>query len=217
MGRGLVEEVDDFRVTNPPSNPQLLDTLGKDLVAHKYDLRHLIRTILNSRAYQLSAEPNDSNRNDALNYSYFHMRRLSAETLLDAMSQATGVQEKLGGYPAGTRAMQAYGNAGSYMLSSFGRLSRDIICERDSQPDMAQTMHMIAGSTIQKKVSGAKVDLALDDNALVDRIYLSSLVRYPSNEERSAIRVQLERGERKAVYQDVLWAILNSKEFMYQH
>lgn len=217
MGRGFVEEVDDFRVTNPPSHPQLLDALAADLVAHQYDLRHLIRTILNSRAYQLSAEPNDSNRDDTRNYSYFRMRRLPAEALLDIMSQTTGVEEKLAGYPPGTRAMQAYGTGGGYMLASFGRLSRDIICERDSQPDMAQTMHMIAGSTIQKKVSGTKIDLALDDNALIDRIYLSSLVRRPSAPEREAIQAQIARGDRKTAYQDLLWAILNSKEFMYQH
>ena len=133
------------------------------------------------------------------------------------MSQTTGVEEKLNGYPPGTRAMQAYGTGGGYMLSSFGRLSRDIICERDSQPDMAQTMHMIAGSTIQKKVAGAKIDLSLEDNALIDRIYSSSLVRRPSPEERAAIQAQIARGDRKTAYQDLLWAILNSKEFMYQH
>jgi hypothetical protein len=218
MGRGLVEEVDDFRVTNPPTHPQLLDALANDLIAHKFDLRHLMRTILTSRAYQLSAEPNDSNRHDTLNYSHFRIRRLPAETLLDAMSTVTGVEERFAGYPPGTRAMQVYSGGGGYMLSSFGRLNRDIICERDSQPDMAQTMHMISGSTIHKKVSGARIDLAGSDHEVFERIYRTSLVRSPSPEERKAIRDRIAAGaDRKAVYQDLLWAILNSKEFLYQH
>ena len=217
MGRGFVEEVDDFRVTNPPTHPALLDAMAKDFIAHKFDMRHLMRTILNSRAYQLSAEPNESNRSDKLNYSHFGIRRLGAETMLDAMSQATGVEEKFGGYPPGTRAMQVYSGAGGYMLAAFGRLNRDIICERESQPDMAQTMHMISGSTVQKKVNGAKLDLSLSDDALMERIYLTSLVRMPSAEERQAVRAAVTGGDRKAVFQDLLWAILNSKEFLYQH
>ncbi len=218
MGRGFVEEVDDFRVTNPPTHPGLLDALAEDFIAHKFDMRHLIRTILNSRAYQLSATPNDSNRNDVLNYSHFRIRRLQAETLVDAMSEVTGVAEKFAGYPLGTRAMQVYAGGGGYMLSSFGRLSRDIICERDSQPDMAQTMHMISGSTIQNKVNKAKLDLALTDDALLDRVFLTSLVRKPTDAERSAVMEKIKTGsDRKAVYQDLLWAILNSKEFLYQH
>lgn len=218
MGRGFVEEVDDFRVTNPPTHPALLDALASDLIAHKFDLRHLIRTILNSRAYQLSSEPNESNRNDALNYSHFRIRRLPAESLVDAMSEVTGVPEKFGGYPLGTRAMQVYAGGGGYMLSSFGRLSRDIICERESQPDMAQTMHMISGSTIQNKVGKAKLDLQTPDEALIDRVFLTSLVRTPKQAERAAVLERIRGGaDRKAVYQDLLWAILNSKEFLYQH
>jgi hypothetical protein len=218
MGRGLVEEVDDFRITNPPTHPALLDALAQDLIAHRFDLRHLMRTILNSRAYQLSAEPNDSNQGDTLNYSYFRIRRLPAETMLDAMSQVTGAPEKFPGYPPGTRAMQVYAGSGGYMLASFGRLNRDIICERDSQPDMAQTMHMISGDTIHKKVSGAKLDLTGSDDEALDRIYISSLMRGPRPEERSAIQERIRQGaDRKAVFQDLLWAILNSKEFMFQH
>jgi hypothetical protein len=217
MGRGLVEEVDDFRITNPPTHPALLDALAKDLIAHRFDLRHLMRTILNSRAYQLSAEPNDSNRGDMLNYSHFRMRRLMAEVMLDAMSQVTGSPEKFNGYPPGTRAAQIYGGGGGYMLSSFGRLNRDIICERDSQPDMAQTMHMISGSTIQKKVGAAQIPLDLADDVLLERIYLTALVRKPKASERGAFQTVLAKGDRKMAYQDLLWAILNSKEFLYQH
>lgn len=217
FGRGFVEEVDDFRVTNPPSHPALLDALAKDFVAHKFDLRYLMRTILNSRAYQLSAEPNDSNRADTINFSRFPIRRLVAETLLDTMSQVTGAPEKFPGYPAGTRAMQVYAGGGGYMLSSFGRLSRDIICERDAQPDMAQTMHLISGSTLQGKLSKAQLDLALTDDQLLEQIYLRSLVRLPSPAERAAVLGLVKTGDRRKAYQDLLWAILNSKEFLYQH
>jgi hypothetical protein len=217
MGRGLVEDVDDFRVTNPPTHPALLDALASDLIAQKFDLRHLMSTILNSRTYQLSSEPNESNRNDSLNYSHFTMRRLMAETMLDAMSQVTGVNEKFNGYPPGTRAMQVYGGAGSYMLASFGRLNRDIICERDSQPDMAQTMHMISGSTIQKKVSSMKVDLNAGDDELIERTFLRALVRKPSAEEKAAALARIQKGDRAAAIQDLTWALLNAKEFLYQH
>lgn len=218
MGRGLVEEVDDFRVTNPPTHPALLDELARDLIRHKFDLRHTMRTILNSRTYQLSAEPNDSNRNDVLNYSHFRIRRLPAEVLVDAMTQVTGVEEKFGGYPPGTRAMQVYGGGGGYMLSSFGRLSRDIICERESQPDMAQTMHMISGDTIHKKVSKLKVDLEAGDGALIERLFLTALVRSPTAAERNTLLERIGGGaDRQSVFQDAAWAILNSKEFLYQH
>ncbi len=217
MGRGIVEDVDDFRVTNPPTHPALLNALASDLATHHYDLRHLMRAIMNSRVYQLSPEPNESNHNDAINYSHFRMRRLEAEALLDAMSEVTGVPEKFAGYPAGTRAMQLYGVGGGYMLSSFGRLSRDIICERDSQPDMAQTMHMISGSTIQKKVTGMKFDAKLSDEQWIDDFYLSALVRKPAAEERRAALEQIAKSDHAAGRQDLAWAVLNSKEFLYQH
>jgi hypothetical protein len=202
----------------------LLAALSKDFIAHKFDLRRLMRTILNSRAYQLSSEPNESNRADGLNYSHFRIRRLMAEILSDAMSQATGVPERFRGYPPETRAMQVYGTASGYMLSSFGRLNRDIICERDHQPDMAQTMHLISGDTVNRKIASPKSaletwlkDPALDDNRLIDRIYLTSLVRFPTAKERSTLLARLKDGDRKAVYQDLWWAILNSKEFLYNH
>jgi uncharacterized protein DUF1553 len=227
MGRGLVEEVDDFRVTNPPSNPALLDAMANDLSSHGYDLRRLIRSILNSRAYQLSAEPTEGNRGDAINYSHYIMRRLIAEEMLDLISQVTGVPEHFKGYPPETRAMQVYGSATSYMLSTFGRLNRDIICERDQQPDIVQTLHLISGDTIQKKIVSPKSNLekwlqdaSLPDDRIIDRIFLISLTRYPDEAERARIRQTLGDGSadsRRKAYQDVLWAILNSKAFLYNH
>jgi hypothetical protein len=218
MGRGLVEDVDDFRVTNPPTNPALLDALAADFSGHGYDLKRLARTILNSRTYQLSAEPNESNESDALNYSRYFMRRMIAEQMLDTISQVTGVEEKYRGYPPGTRAMQVYGSRGpNYMLNTFGRPGRDIICERESTPDIVQTLHLISGETINRKIAQWKPDPALNDEQQTNRIYLMSLARYPRPEERDAIAANLAKRDRREVYQDLLWAILNSKEFMYVH
>ncbi|MEX2262670.1 MAG: DUF1553 domain-containing protein [Bryobacteraceae bacterium] len=226
MGRGLVEEVDDFRVTNPPTHPALLDAMANDLAQNGYDLRHLIRAILNSRAYQLTAEPNESNRGDEINYSRYIMRRLMAEQMLDTISQVTGVAEKYRGYPPETRAMQVYSGAPHYMLSAFGRLSRDIICERDHQPDIVQTLHLISGDTIQKKIvaKNSTIEAWLKespDETIIDRIFLTTLTRYPEDAERARIAASLgdnpEAAKRRGVYQDVMWAILNSREFLYNH
>jgi hypothetical protein len=224
MGRGLVEEVDDFRVTNPPTNPALLDALAADFTRSKFDFRRLIRSILLSRAYQLSALPNPSNRTDTINYSRFALRRLMAETLSDAISQVTAVPTRFPGYPPGTRALQVYSGAGSYMLSAFGRLNRDIICERDTQPDIAQTMHLISGDTIQKKLTapGNIVDQwtsgpPQSPESLAESLFLRSLSRFPTPAEKAALLSSLAGPDRKAALQDALWAILNSKEFLYNH
>ena len=224
MGRGLVEPVDDFRVTNPPTNPALLEAMAEDLASHGYDLKHMIRSILNSRAYQLSAEPNESNRSDEINYSRYFMRRLIAEQMLDTISQATAVPHRYRGYPPGTRAMQVFAGAPAYMLETFGRLDRDIICERDAKPQLTQALHLISGDTIHDKVHSPKSNIAnwakdtsLSNDQLIKRIFLTTLTRYPTVEERAAVHKQLPSSERPAVFQDLLWAILNSKEFQYNH
>lgn len=217
FGRGLVEEVDDFRVTNPPSHPELLEELARDLVAHRFDLRHLMRTILNSSTYQLSGESVPGNAKDTRNLAHFPVRRLQAEVILDAMSQVSGTPEKFAGYPPETRAMQVYGGGGGYLLASFGKLSRDIICERDAQPDMAQTMHLISGDTVQRKLAKAKLPWELSDEALAEHVYLSALVRRPREAEAAALRARIAAAGRKTAFEDLLWALFNSKEFLYQH
>ncbi len=217
LGRGLVEEVDDFRVTNPPTHPALLDALANDLSGHGYDLRHLVRVILNSRTYQLSGEPNDSNRGDTLNYSHYFLRRLLAEQILDTLAQVTGAEEKYSGYPPGTRAMQVYSGSPNYMLSAFGRLPRDTICERDHQPDIAQTLHLISGDTIHKKLTKWQPDPALNDEQQLNRLFLTSLARYPDLAERSRILAEVKARDRREVFQDLLWALLNSREYLYNH
>jgi hypothetical protein len=223
LGRGLVEEIDDFRVTNPPTNPALLDAMAADFAANGYDFRRLVRQILNSRTYQLSARPNDSNRSDAINYSRYYMRRPMAEAVVDSISQATGVAQKFRGHPPETRAMQVYAGS-TYMLSSFGRLNRDIICEREAQPDIAQTMHMISGDTIAAKINSPQSAIAvwasdpsLTNEQIIEKLFLRTLARFPRTDERDALLAAIAAGERLPVLQDALWAILNSKEFLYNH
>jgi uncharacterized protein YjdB len=219
LGRGLVEAVDDFRVTNPPTNPALLDALANDFSSRGYDWKHLMRTILNSRTYQLSAEPTESNRSDNLNYSRYYMRRMLAEQMLDTISQVTGVPEKFRGFPEGTRAMQVYSSRPGvhYMLSAFGRPNRDTICEREATPDIVQTLHLISGETINSRLAKWQPDSALNDDEQLNAIYLSALSRYPTEQECEQISKRLAEHDRRAVFQDVLWAILNSKEFLYNH
>jgi len=227
MGRGIVEPVDDFRVTNPPSNPELLDALAADFVKHNYSLKHLSRKILNSRTYQLSSVPNDSNRQDNRNYSTYVVRRLMAETLLDAISQVAGVPEVYPGYKPGTRAMTVPSGAPNYFLATFGRLPRDTICERDDQPAMPQAMHLIAGETIQSKITAKNGTLErllgdpyMTDEAIVRRLFMSALVRTPTEKEM-ALALEPIKGKgaeaRKQGFEDLLWTLLNSKDFMFNH
>src|SRR5258708_3809415 len=146
LGRGLVEPVDDFRVTNPPTNQALLDALAKDFVENGYSLRRTTRILLNSRVYQLSSEPNETNRADDLNYSRYYYRRLLAEQLADALSQVTGVPEKYRGYFPGTRAISIPAGAPSRFLQTFGRMkAREATCDRANQPDMAHALSLITG------------------------------------------------------------------------
>jgi hypothetical protein len=228
LGRGLVEPVDDFRVTNPPSNEALLDALAQDFVRNGYHLRHTIRLVLNSRTYQLSSKPNESNRGDQINYSRYYPKRLMAEELIDAVSQVTGVPEKYRGQMLGTRAMSIPQGAPSYFLQTFGRAkAREVICERDNQPDMAQAMHLISGETLQRQITAKGgtldrwlTDPALNDEEIVRRLFVSVLVRPPDSREL-ALALEPVRakgtGARRQALEDVLWALFNSKEFLYNH
>ena len=242
FGRGLVHPIDDVRATNPASNEELFDAVVKDFVAHGYDIRHLIRTIANSRTYQLSSEANATNQNDNVFYSKYVVKRLPGEVILDAMSQVTGVPSAFGGYPAGTRAMQLPDvRVQSQFLSSFGRPER-IICdagERSQDPSIAQALHVINGDTLNKKLSAPEGYLALlqklglPDARVVEHLMLSAYGRYPTETERAtmagaltAARREAEkpgasqesiRDARKQALEDMVWAMLTSKEFLFNH
>ena len=228
LGRGLVEPVDDFRVTNPPSNEALLDALAQDFVRNGYRLRHTIRLLLNSSVYQLSSRPNDSNRGDQINYSHYYPKRLIAEQLMDSITQVTGIAEKYRGQMSGTRAMSIPQGAPSYFLQTFGRVkAREVICERDNQPDMAQAMHLISGETLRHQTTAKGgtldrwlADTSVSDEEVVRRLFVACLVRQPDPRELSLalapIRAQGAQDRRRA-FEDVLWALFNSKEFLYNH
>jgi hypothetical protein len=227
MNRGLVEPVDDFRVSNPASNPALLDALAAEAVKAKYDLRTICRTILNSRTYQLSAQANSSNEFDNLNYSRYYVKRQMAESLFDNITKTTSARLKIPGSPPGENAMKVAIGSPNYFLTTFGRAgAREQICERDQEATVAQAMHLINGDTIQQVVTkpGNLLDRLLarrdlDDAGRLEEIYLTAFSRPPTPREASNFLELLKSAAtddaRKRVYQDLLWAVLNSKEFAY--
>jgi hypothetical protein len=225
LGRGIVEPVDDFRVTNPPSNEELLDALAAFLVQEQFDIRKLARAILESRTYQLSSTPNPGNLGDEINYSRFYLKRQIAEVLFDSMSQAAKARLKVPGFPPGTRALTIGVGSPDYFFRTFGKTQfREQICERDHTPDVVQAMHLINGETVNGMVSakGNIIDRVLeradwDDDRRIEEIYLAALSRQPSAGERGKVRALLAAagGSARAVYEDLLWAVLNSREFAY--
>ena len=225
LGRGFVEPVDDFRATNPATNEPLLEALAKDFVEHGYDLHHLIRRITSSRVYQLSSAPVEGNRDDTMAYSRYYPRRLHSEQLLDSISQATGVPEQFRSLYPGTRAMQVPDpEIDSYFLEVFDRPSRQLICERKNAQTLNQALHLISGDTVQKKVSRPDGTLARslsasrDPAAIVEDLYLGTLSRFPDADERRLAQEALSRaGDPRQGLEDVFWALLNSKEFIYNH
>jgi hypothetical protein len=227
MGRGLVEPVDDLRVTNPPSNPELLDALARDFIAHGFDVKYLIRSIMNSTAYQLSSEPQPGNINDRQNYARAYPRRLMAEVMLDAICQVTGTAEDFTGLPRGTRTIQLPDEAiPSYFLDVFGRPMRETPCEceRPREANLAQALQLLNSVDLQKKLgsSQGRLDSLLaakkSDAEIVDEFYLAAFGRLPRSQERETILAYITaRDDRKSALEDVLWAMLNTKEFLFNH
>jgi hypothetical protein len=225
FGKGLIDPVDDIRASNPPSNPALLDALTKDLVDHNFDLQYLMRTIANSRAYQASIEVNDWNASDRDNFSHAFPRRLAAEELMDAVSAAAGVRANFPEVPEDTAAEQLVdphiGKEG--FLDVFGRPQRESACECERRADFSlpQALNLVNGATISDAVADPKGRVATlvlsgkNEAAMVDELYLASLGRPPSAEERDRGVNYLTGGARARRAQDLLWALLNSKAFLY--
>lgn len=228
FGRGLVDPVDDFRVSNPCVNPALLDALAREFAEHQYDLKHLVRTILSSHLYQLSSTPNDTNLADTKNFSRSYRRRLPAEVLLDAVCDVTGVPESFAAMPAGYRAMQTWSyKIESHFLDAFGRpnASSDCPCERDRQMSVVQSLHMMNSKNIQSKLSnpdGRAHQLAASDRKpeeIITELYLLTLSRPPSADELTIATGVFNdsKATRQSATEDVFWALLNSPEFVLNH
>jgi hypothetical protein len=230
FGRGIVDPLDDMRITNPPSNPELLDALAKDLIEHKYSLKHLIATLCKSRTYQLSATPNDFNKHDKQNYARYYPRRLSAEVLFDALNQVTDSPVAFGGLPQDSHApkraiMLPDESFPSYFLDVFGRPQRISACEceRVSEANLAQALHLLNSEEVQGKLTrgGGRADkLAQDkrpDEEKVDELFLWALGRKPSAEQRETALAHIKKlgANKKAAYENILWALLNTKEFIF--
>jgi hypothetical protein len=225
LGVGLVEPVDDLRASNPPSNPELWAALNKEFVSHKLDMKHLMRVILNSRTYQLTSATKPTNATDGRFYSHYYARRLPAEVLLDAISQGTGVPDNFAGYPAGMRALQLPDpTLKSYFLTLFGRSERvtACACERSGEVTMPQLLHLQNGDDVVQKIRAGDGRLAAllknSDAQVIEGLFLATLSRLPTAKETEAVTKALsDGGTREEVFRDLFWALLNSKEFTFNH
>jgi hypothetical protein len=227
FGRGLVEPLDDLRATNPATNEPLLDELAKHLRDSKYDLKAFTRTLLNSQLYQRSSRPLPENAGDEQNYSHAVPRAIPAEVLLDAICQAAGVPEKFNGWPLGYRAIQVWDNRmPSYFFRIFGRPVRASVCEceRSNEPSIAQALHLMNSEEITGKIrdrQGTARRLARSGKPpreLIDDLYLGTLSRFPSDRERALmLQVFADAEDRQSAVEDVLWALVNTREFVYNH
>jgi hypothetical protein len=226
-GRGIVDPVDDFRDSNPSANDALLDALAKDFVASKFDLKHMIRVIMNSRTYQLSAQSNDFNKDDSKYFSHAVTKLLSAEQLLDALCTVTEVPEKFPGMPLGTRAMQLPDGENNHpFLKTFGQPSRELACEceRESDSNLAQALQLINGPTVNEKLRNANNRVGrlmakkLSDGEILNELYLATLSRLPAPDEiKTALDHVNKSAEKRKAWEDVQWALLNAKEFLFRH
>ncbi len=225
MGVGTVDPVDDIRVSNPPTNPELFQELGNKLAEYNFDFRQLVRDICNSQAYQRSASPNESNRTDTRNYAYAVVRRIPAEMMLDCVSQVTNTNEKFRGLPLGARAVQiADGQTSTYFLDTFGRAPRETVCdcEASTDPSLSQALHLLNGSSTNGKITQGKVVSELLEGSTpeqaLDRLYVRCLSRYPTEAERAELLAAINASPSpKEGLEDIFWAILNSREFVFNH
>lgn len=226
FGLGIVDPVDDVRVSNPASNPELLAELSRRFTESKYDFKQLVRDICRSETYQRSTARNPSNLNDEKNFAHANLRRIKAESLLDCISNVTGTKEKFPGLPLGARAVEiADGNTSTYFLTTFGRATRETVCscEVKMEPTLSQALHLLNGETVNDKIrNGGLIDRwlseGLDPSAIIQRLYLLCLCRQPTSTELSNLTATLvPGGDPKQVLEDVFWSLLNSREFIFNH
>ncbi|MEI6233378.1 MAG: DUF1553 domain-containing protein [Planctomycetota bacterium] len=227
LGRGIVDPIDDLRESNPPANPELLDALTQDFVAHSFDRKHLIRTILNSRTYQASSTPNAFNRDDSKYFSHTHPQVLAAEQLLDAVCQITGTPEKFGNLPTGTRATETPApQMNNQFLVAFGQPARQssCACERQSQPSLTQALQLSNSQTVHQRLQSASsvakrlVEQKKSDDDIITELYLTALCRLPRPDELKKTKDYIQsKPDRMAAVEDIAWTILNLREFVFRH
>jgi Protein of unknown function (DUF1549)/Protein of unknown function (DUF1553) len=226
FGRGIVDPVDDVRISNPATNRELLQALGQHLADYNFDAKRLIRDICNSRTYQLSEVPNETNKDDADQFSRAHLRRLRADVLLDAIAEVTDTPTTFGQTPAGLRAVQLdEGNrlANNYFLKTFGLCSRESVSASETrmEPTLAQALHLVNGDTVEGKLNRSKVvsDMIAAKKSpgeILDELFVRAMARKPSEAEKKKLMPLVASNDKKA-YDDVFWALLNSTEFEFNH
>ena len=226
FGRGVVDEVDDVRVSNPPSNPELLNELGQKFAEYRYDFKQLVHDICTSRTYQLATQTNLTNQSDDSNFSHASLRRIRAEILLDVISQVTETQDKFRGLPLGARSVQiADGNTSNYFLTTFGRSSRGTVCscEVKMDPNLSQALHLINGATIHDKIKKGgilqrQLEAGIEPQEIIRDLYLRCLSREPTDEEQKTMLTFVAESPAPLTgLEDVFWALLNSQEFVFNH
>ena len=226
FGQGIVNEVDDVRISNPASNQELLDELGTRFTGYRYDFKKLVRDICNSQAYQRSTQPTKTNASDTRNFARGPIRRIRAETMLDIITQVTETKNKFPGLPLGSRAVQiADGQTSTYFLSTFGRPSRETVCscEVRLEPTLSQSLHLMNGDTVAPKIAaGNLVGQYLKEKKspawIVEDMFVRCLSRPPLPEElKRLVAVVDEAKDKKQALDDVFWAVMNSREFMFNH
>lgn len=225
LGRGLVEPVDDIRATNPPTNVALMQALSDDLVKNQFNLKHLVRTVMSSRLYQLDSQPTSQNVNDTRFYSHFLVKRLTAEPLLDAIDHAAGTRTKFKDLPLGTRAIEIPdAEYPDFFLNTFAKPRRVSVCECERAPDpnLAQALHTLNGDVISGKIAnkeGRVAKLLADKKPhaeIVQQLYLATLCRpATASEVSSAERLLADYATPQECYEDLLWALINSKGFLF--
>jgi Protein of unknown function (DUF1553) len=226
FGQGIINEVDDVRISNPAANAELLTEMGRKFTEYKYDFKKLVRDICLSRTYQLSTIATPSNEGDTRNFARGAVRRIRAETMLDCITQVTETKNKFPGLPLGARAVQiADGNVSTYFLTTFGRATRESVCscEVKLEPTLSQSLHMLNGdATTQRIRAGALINRRLAEKKppehIVEELYLRTIARKPSPKEMESLTkaIAAEPDKVKAL-EDVFWALLNTREFLFNH
>jgi hypothetical protein len=226
FGKGFVNPVDDFRTSNPPVHEPLMQALARDFVDHGYDLRHLMSTIMASRLYQSSSNPNETNLTDTRYFSRYYRKRLPAEVLQDAVTDVTEIEASFDGLPPGSRAIETWNfKIESQFMDAFDRpnSSSDPPCERINKPSVVQSLHMMHSEGLQSKLQSDKgwlealVRSGLKHSDMIDAVYLKIFSRYPDADERDIAEKTISGENQRQGLEDLVWALLNSAEFIFNH